>query len=203
MLQLSATIANKPLLSLRTGRPVAVAVGPILNPNNLKIEGFYCRDTFSKKELILLSQDIRELSPGGFIINDHEALSDPDDLIRLKEILKLRYSLVGKSVITESGQRIGKVVDYAFNDGLMFIIKLYVGQSIFRSLSDGQLSISTAHKSSKSVTRVSPFKTPCGQKKSAPPQTQPPSLAPYRTNAQKCTTKPAAFAPASFCSAHY
>ena len=60
MLRLSESLVNRPVMSLRTGQQVVTAHEPIINPNNLKIEGFYCSDCFSKEELVLLYQDIRD-----------------------------------------------------------------------------------------------------------------------------------------------
>ena len=54
MLNLRDALVGKPVLSLRTGQFVATTTGFVINPNNLKIEGFYCADSLSKKELVIL-----------------------------------------------------------------------------------------------------------------------------------------------------
>jgi sporulation protein YlmC with PRC-barrel domain len=141
MLQLSAALANKPILSLRTSTPIATVTAPIFNPNNLKIEGFYCQDRFNKKELVLLYQDIREQVPQGFVVNDHDVLAEPSELVRLKEILELDFELLGKPVETVSKHKVGKVSDYAVEMETFYVQKLYVSQSIFKSLAGGSLSI--------------------------------------------------------------
>src|SRR3954463_12205760 len=97
MLQLSTSlITNKSVLSLRTSTPIADIVAPIINPDNLKIEGFYCDEYSSKEPKILLYQDIRDILPQGIVVNDFDALTDPDELIRLKNILERDFTLVGK-----------------------------------------------------------------------------------------------------------
>lgn len=142
MLRLSPTLLDKPVMSLRTGGQIATAIEPIINPNNLKIEGFYCQDRFeSKKQLILLTQDIRDFLKQGFLVNDHEVLTDPKELVRLEPVLKLSFKLLGKPVFTANKQRLGKVNDYAIDDGSMFVHKIYVGQNLLKSFSGGQLSI--------------------------------------------------------------
>ena len=141
MLQLSSTLLNQSVLSLRTGGVVATAVEPIINPNNLKVEGFYCDDKFDKKQLILLTQDIRDRVERGFVINDHEVLVEPEELIRLEKVLKLRFVLIGKPVVTVNKQRLGKINDYAVDDVAMYVQKIYVGQSIIKSFTGGNLSI--------------------------------------------------------------
>lgn len=141
MLQLSASILNKSILSLRTGMPIATITAPIFNPNNLKIEGFYCQDRFDKKELVLLYQDIREMLPQGYVVNDHDVLVEPGELIRLKEVLEIGFELIGKHVETISKVKVGKVSDYAVETETMFVQKIYVSQSILKSLTGGSLSI--------------------------------------------------------------
>lgn len=94
MLQLSGTILDKQILSLRTGSAIADVLMPIINPNNLKIEGFYCQDSIEKAQLILLYQDIRDILPQGIVVDDHDVLADPEDLVRLKEILDLNFELI-------------------------------------------------------------------------------------------------------------
>ena len=141
MLQLSPSLLKIPVLSLRTTGIVAMANEPIINPNNLKIEGWYCSDNFSKQPLVLLVQDIRDIVPQGLAIDDYDRLSDPDELVRIKDILQLKFQLIGKPVITENKRKIGKVSDYAMNNTSFFIQKLYISQPVYKNLSGGQLSI--------------------------------------------------------------
>lgn len=140
MLQLSNFFINRPILSLRTSGSVATATRPVINPNNLKIEGFYCV-TNQKDNLILLCQDIRETLPDGLVIDDYERLADPEDLIRLKDVLELNFDLIGKQVVTVDKHKVGKVSDYAVDTSSMYIQKIYSSQSIFKSLTGGSLSI--------------------------------------------------------------
>lgn len=141
MLRLSESLLNRPVMSLRTGQPVATAVEPIINPNNLKIEGFYCNDRFSKNELVLLYQDIRDVIPQGFVIDDHDVLTAPEELVRLKQIMDIEFKLIGKPVVTVNKQRIGRVNDYATEIETMYIQKIYVTQSMLKSLAGGNLGI--------------------------------------------------------------
>ena len=141
MLQLSGALLNKSVLSLRTGGPVASVTAAILNPNNLKIEGFYCQDRFDKKELILLYQDIRDVMPEGYVVNDHDVLVEAGELVRLKKILELNFELIGKPIVTVSKNKVGKVSDYAAEVETMFVQKIYASQSIVKSLTGGSLSI--------------------------------------------------------------
>lgn len=142
MLQLSSRLYSAPILSLRTGGVIATAAEPIINPNNLKIEGFYCSDRFDRKSsLVLLYQDIREVIPQGIVVNDHEVLAHPEDIIRLKDLIALHFTLLGKPVVTETKAKVGKVNDFAVELESMFIQKLYVSQALRKSLSTSALSV--------------------------------------------------------------
>jgi sporulation protein YlmC with PRC-barrel domain len=141
MLQLSETILHKEVLSLRTGLPIAEVLSPIINPNNLKIEGFYCLDNAEKRQLILLYQDVRDILPQGLVVNDFDVLAEEEDLVRLREVLDINFELLGKPVETVAKEKVGKVTDYAFDSATMYVQKLYVSQSILKSLTTGNLSI--------------------------------------------------------------
>lgn len=141
MLQLSTYLLNKPVLSLRTGRPVAWIVSPIFNPRKLCLEGFYVQDSADRRQLILLCQDIRETSPQGFIVNDHDVLAQAEDLVRLQPLLEMHFELLDKRVETASGEKVGKVTDYAVETTTMYVQKLYASQPIWKNLGGGSLSI--------------------------------------------------------------
>jgi sporulation protein YlmC with PRC-barrel domain len=142
MLKLSSSfLIGKSVLSLRVGTPVASIVSPIINPDNLKIEGFYCQDRFDKKQLILLYQDIRDTLPQGYVVNDHDSLVEPSDLVRLRKVLEMEFELIGKPVETISKEKVGKVSDYAAETDTMYIQKIYVSQSIFKNFTGGSLSV--------------------------------------------------------------
>lgn len=114
----------------------------IVNPNNLKIEGFYCDDRFDNQSSpILVTQDIREILKQGFVIDDYEVLSQPDELVRMQKTLQINFQLIGKQVVTVNKEKVGKVTDWAAETETFYIQKLYVGRSLLKSLSTGQLSI--------------------------------------------------------------
>ncbi len=141
MLQLSASLLNKSVLSLRTGTAIATITAPIINPDNLKIEGFYCEDRFDKRQLVLLYQDIRDILAKGYVVNDHDVLVEPEELVRLQKVMETNFDLIGKHVVTLSKQKVGKVSDYAAETSTMYVQKIYVAQSILKSLTGGSLSI--------------------------------------------------------------
>lgn len=137
MLSLGLQFINKPILSLRTGTQLGKIREAIVNPDNLKIEGWHVDDDFHHESRILLSQDVRDIIPQGFVVNDQDSLTSPHELIRLKQLLELRFEVIGKPVKTVGGKRLGKVSDYAFEKDGFFIQKLYTHQSLVTSFSGG------------------------------------------------------------------
>ncbi len=133
MLLLRSSVVGKKVLSIREGHQIGEVLEILCQPKNLKIEGFYVKDYSDKKIKVLLSQDIREIYRQDFITNDYESLSLPDELIKHKRIIDLSYDFIKKPVKTVSGRKIGKVEDFAFDSDSMFILKLYVHQSIIRN----------------------------------------------------------------------
>ena len=123
MLLLSKSLANQPIMSLRTGARIATATEPIINPGNLKILGWRCK--LHGVEAILLAEDVRDVNAQGLVIDDEAALSAPDDLVRHREVLDIRFQLIGKPVKT-ARQKLGKVGDWAYDEESMFIQQLHV-----------------------------------------------------------------------------
>jgi sporulation protein YlmC with PRC-barrel domain len=141
MLKLYESFQNTKVMSLRIGGPIANVIKPIINPNNLFIEGWHVIDNKNGDNLILLSQDIRDVLPQGLVVNDHEVLSQPEDLVRLKEVLELDFELLKLRVYSQSGKNYGKVTDFAFETQSCYVQKLYVAQPLLRNFTGGTLSI--------------------------------------------------------------
>lgn len=127
-------------MSLRVGGQVATTTSAIINPDNLKIEGFYCQ-TPDKRQLVLVYQDIRDVIPQGVVVNDADVLSEPGELVRLKKVMDIGFELMGKKVVTEEGEKLGKVSDFAAETSTMFVQKIYVSQSVLKSFAGGNLGI--------------------------------------------------------------
>src|SRR4051794_18530941 len=129
MLRMSESLLNMPVVSLRSGGPIATASEPIINPHNLKILGWWCKSP-GNGQLVLLSEDVREILPTGLAVNDEDSLTAPNDLVRHREVLDIRFRLIDKIVKTKN-KKLGRVSDYSYNDGL-FVQKLYVARSLVK-----------------------------------------------------------------------
>lgn len=141
MVHLSSIYHNRDILSLRTGQAIGHAYSPVINPDNLKIEGWYASRNGSRDSLILPAREIRDLISKGLVVDDQDSITDPKDLVRMKKIIDINFELVGKSVVTDSKKRLGKVQDYSVDDKSLYIQKLYVNPSLLRGINKSQLII--------------------------------------------------------------
>ncbi len=122
MLKLNGSLRNLPVLSLRSGGLLATAKSPLIDPDNLKVVGWFCN--LRGVETVLLAEDVRDFNPSGLVVDDEAALSSPADLVRLQNLINMKYDPLGKLVKTDR-EKLGKVADYAYDDSL-FIQQLYV-----------------------------------------------------------------------------
>lgn len=134
MLTLIKQYIGLPILSLRTGGVIATIEEPIINPNNLRIEAWYVSDRFENGVLVLLREDIRDIIEKGVVVDDHEVLAEPEDLLRLEETMAIRFNPIGKDVVTDTKQKLGRVYDYAIEDKSFYIKKLYTSQRFIKSV---------------------------------------------------------------------
>jgi len=130
---MSASLKGQPVVSLRSGGPIATTVEPVINPHNLKILGWWCNGSQNNGQEVLLAEDVREIMPSGLAVNDESALSSPQDLVRHREILDIRFQLIDKQVKTRR-QKLGKVSDFSYDES-MFVQKLYVARSLVKVFS--------------------------------------------------------------------
>ena len=141
MLITSSIYYNRNILSLRSGGPIGYAYSPIINPDSLKIEGWYASLHGSKDQMILPISEVRDIIGKGIVVDDHMSITHVEDLVRLKKVIELRFEAIGKYVYTERKKKLGKVADYAVDNDSMFIQKLYLNQSFFKGLMSQQLII--------------------------------------------------------------
>lgn len=141
MLFLSKYFMNRKILSLRIGGPIGKTTNLLINPNNLKIEGWHASSSDSSDSMILPAGEVREIISKGIVVDDHDSLTHPEDLIRLQKIIDADFNLSGKLVVSNGGRRIGKVQDFSVDNDSMYIKKLYTSQSLFKMAAGTQLTI--------------------------------------------------------------
>ena len=136
MLLLGERLLGTPVMSLQVGTKIATTVEPIIDPRNLIILGYEVDGPLleSHPKFIRIA-DIRELSDIGMIIDSSDELVDLDDVIKIKEVLSLNFTLIGMKVVDERGRKLGKVEDYILDTDSFVIQQLSVKGGILSSLS--------------------------------------------------------------------
>lgn len=132
---------NAPIVSLQTGAPLGQVTQPIIDPRQLHIIAFHCTGARISGAAILHTSDIREVSNIGLIVDNADSLMPPDDLVRLKEVTNLNFTLIGKPVYDTNRHRLGRVESFSIDINSFYVMKLTVGQSIMRSFWGGNLLI--------------------------------------------------------------
>ena len=138
MLFFGSSFHNTGLFSIRSAGRIGTVNGPIINPHNLHIDGFFATAMNGQNNGVIVDVDVRELSINGLIINDHEDITEQDELVRLQPIIDLQFELIGKTVYVGKS-KVGKVEDYVVDTKSLFIQKFYVQPSLLKSVNTGQM----------------------------------------------------------------
>lgn len=131
-----------PVMSLQTGAELARTGQAIINPANLAIIAYELTGPLLTEHPSLLRiADVRELSDMGFIIDSSDEFVLPGDVIKVEEIYKLQFHLVGMNVTDEKRTKIGKVIDFTVDTGGFIIQQLTVRRPLLHSFNDTELVI--------------------------------------------------------------
>lgn len=135
MLLLNDRILTMPVVGLQTGRKLASLSSSIVDPRQLHVVAFYCDGpNLDVDPAVLYTDDIREVSSLGMIVDGADNIMSPDDLVRLQEVIGFNFKLEGMKVIDESGQKLGKVVNFSVETNTFFIIKIHVQPGLLQAL---------------------------------------------------------------------
>lgn len=134
MLFLSSDITNKTIFSLESGEDVAQISGLIIDPAKLKIEAFYVKSPFISYDAVVFTDDIRESSLDGFVIDGMKNLVPLDsNLIRLQKIINLNFKIDELNVQDGDGKKVGKIREYIFSDSSFEITKIHIAEKSLKS----------------------------------------------------------------------
>ncbi|NCU30808.1 hypothetical protein EOL73_03720 [Candidatus Saccharibacteria bacterium] len=123
------------VLSLQTGMPLARISEPIIDPRKLHVVAFrVIGANLSHAESVLHSEDIREFSEIGTIVDDDSSLMPLDDLVRLQKVLAYNFHIIGIKVITKKGVSLGRVASFGLDRDTYDIMQIYVQPSLLKSI---------------------------------------------------------------------
>lgn len=133
-----------PVLSLHVGGEIARVSEVIINPDTLKVIAFRVEGPLVGRDEvgdILPVDSIREVSALGFIIDSIDELVDGEEIVRIKEVLALNFTLPGLKVVTKKREKLGKVSEYIVIAEDWQIYQLIVQRPLMKSFLDPELTI--------------------------------------------------------------
>lgn len=144
MLVNASRLINCPVLSLHVGNRIATVNAVVVDPNDLKIIAFRVEGPLVGNDTgeILPVNSIREFSRLGIIVDSIDEFVAPDDIVKIRDILKLNFELNGLKVETKSKSKLGKVSDYTVDPSDWHIQQLIVQRPLIKSFLDPELTIS-------------------------------------------------------------
>ena len=146
MLVIGSDLIGKRVLSLHVGGEIARTTSAVIDPEDLKVIAYTIDGAIIKNDPevgdVLTTDDVRELSKDGFIIDSTDVLVNADDVVRIRDVMELNFNLIGLKVVTRDGKKIGKIIDYTVDSASFMIYQLTVQRSMgFASFSDPLLTI--------------------------------------------------------------
>lgn len=140
MLLHGSQLIGMSIMSLQTGTELAKTKAPVIDPANLKIIAYEVEGKMLvENPSYIRIADVRELSNIGMIIDSNDEFVTLEDVITLKKIIDLNFSLVGLNVIDEVKHKLGKVNGYNIDSESFIIQQIVVKQGVIKSLSDTEL----------------------------------------------------------------
>ncbi len=132
-----------PILSLHVGGEIARVTEPIVDPDSLKIIGFKLEGKMIRDDVgdILPMNSVREFSRMGMIVDSIDEFVKADDIIKIRDVLKLNFALPGLKVVTRKKVKLGKVLDYTVDIETWHVQQLIVQRPVMKAFFDPELVI--------------------------------------------------------------
>jgi len=126
MIRQLSHIIGTPILSHDEGHPLGQVEDIIIHPDTGRVEGLWVKPfTLPMRHAVLPSEGIVAWKKNLYV-KDEGAFADPEEIIRISEILARKIRFVGNRVKSESGKRFGRVFDVDFDDRKMYLRYLFV-----------------------------------------------------------------------------
>lgn len=170
MLLNASRLLKYPVLSLHIGGRIAEITELIVDPNNLEIIACRVDGALVGQEFgdILPVNSIREFSQLGIIIDSADDLVESGEILRIKKILDLNFSLLGLKIVTRSNTKVGKVVDFTLDSDDWTVRQVVAERPFLKSFFDPELIISHEH-----IVEVDDFRIVIDDDKDQKPQPEP------------------------------
>lgn len=145
MLLTGSKITGTPVLSLHTGGAIAFVQSAVIDPEDLRVIAYVLEGPYLKNNPdvgnILMTDDIREVSRSGLIVDSSDRFVEREEVIHLDEVMNLNFNLVGLKVVTQKDKKIGKISDYTLDSGTFSVYQLIVQRPFMAAFLDPVLTI--------------------------------------------------------------
>lgn len=126
LIQLDA-LKNLPVASLDDEARVGTIADVLIHPDTGELVGFWVQPNgWLAPRRALSSRDVVSYDANAIVINATDALVDPAEIHPFKIFSERHDHWLGKPVVTESGERLGRVANLVINTDLELLAKLYV-----------------------------------------------------------------------------
>jgi sporulation protein YlmC with PRC-barrel domain len=105
----------------------------LLDISSLEVLAYTCIMPHHSEQMVLMAHDIRQYATDCFIVDDEEELTEPGDIVRLDDKLRIQYSPIGKCVFADTGRKVGNVEDYSINLETSRVQRLFIRQPLLRA----------------------------------------------------------------------
>jgi uncharacterized protein YrrD len=120
-------LENVPVGAMDEGAAIGKVRRTLVSPEEEKLIGITVKTAgFFGKVLVVSIQDVVDIDRGGVVVRSRDALVTPDEIVRIKEIFKKKFSLIGLRVKDKSGKTLGRVSDAVVESETGAICRLYV-----------------------------------------------------------------------------
>lgn len=142
MLILGSRLLKTAIMSLQTGGQLAVTSRPVIDPADLRIHAYEIEGPLlTEQPSFIRTADIREYGRLGMIIDSTDEIIGVSDVIKIENLYKLGFPLIGLTVIDDQKRRLGKVDDYTLETNSYVIQQLHVRRGFLKGISDTGLII--------------------------------------------------------------
>jgi len=129
MIRTQSQIIGNPVLREGDGETVALMQDAIIHPDTGKIEGFWVKPlTLPVKSAVIPSESILEWKKNVYVKDERE-IAEPEDIIKIAEILSRDTLFMGNQVKNEEGLYLGRVFDLDFDTEKFYLRNLYTQKS--------------------------------------------------------------------------
>ena len=142
MLKQATKLPGSKLISLDDGKTIGEIVDWIIDPDNKKISALTVKEPGLFKQIkVVTTIDVVEYGPGMVVVRNRDSVVAPKEVVRLKNINKLKKRIINSKVKTVSNKTLGTIEDLLFETTDSTIQKLYIKPPIIAMLSKPDLII--------------------------------------------------------------